>query len=483
MVSIIGDLEGLCGRRLEAVEEVVTRWGLLQGAAAGLVVRDDGVCGSPELIAAVRELLFIISNGGIHSHRAEIILQTAIPHLEEEFRQVLIIGTNLHPPDNLQASLHDNIVLPARSISFSSFANVEAMSVSSFSTTPTDGSQTYCTGFSIDSLSMEQVYLYLIDPEAAIMLKQIAELIIRAGRAPNLCNVYSETRHNSLMQCLCLLGVPTEANIHSPPAVTSEGGYNMQLHGDKVKLWIRGLKIIVGTVLSEERQACSQIFGCDEMVERECFTRATTRCTKQLLAFGSAIAKVEDYHYEKVSLLLQMYEELANLQPSLQVLISGDAKDVICQETSKLLDRLRDASRYSLLEFSKLQFDYKPYDTTALDGSIPSLTQFVMGFLKLLADHRDLLSLILPLQEEVEAEEDDLEKTILPWERYALRLLSRLQLKIVEKSEAYKDERLQYIFLMNNAMWSSMQQRTFDAHGLQLFNTWIIKLSNSLNGV
>jgi len=34
-----------------------------------------------------------------------------------------------------------------------------------------------------------------------------------------------------------------------------------------------------------------------------------------------------------------------------------------------------------------------------------------------------------------------------------LRLLSHLHLRIVEKSEFYKDERLRYIFLMNNAMY------------------------------
>lgn len=40
-----------------------------------------------------------------------------------------------------------------------------------------------------------------------------------------------------------------------------------------------------------------------------------------------------------------------------------------------------------------------------------------------------------------------------PRERYVLSMLSHLQLRTVEKSELYKDERLRYIFLMNNAMY------------------------------
>lgn len=159
-------------------------------------------------------------------------------HLEDEFRQVLISGTYFLPTDSLQASLHDNIALPARSFSFSSFPNSEALSISSFATT-TDDSRTYCSGFTRESVSMEKIHLYLIDPEASILLMEIAELIILAGHAPNICHVYSETRHNTLMQCLCLLGVQSE---HA--AATAEDGCSLQLDSHKVKLWIQGLKYI-----------------------------------------------------------------------------------------------------------------------------------------------------------------------------------------------------------------------------------------------
>ncbi|CAN6170368.1 unnamed protein product [Urochloa humidicola] len=437
----IAEQEELVHRRLEAAEEAVGRWGSRGGSEAG----GGGFSDSPELAAAVRELISISSDGGSSGQRAKMALEEAMVHLEDEFRQVLISGTYFFPPESLQASLHDSIALPARSFSFSSFPNLDALSISSFTPT-TDDSWTHCSGFTRHSVSMEKVHLYLIDPEATILLKEIAELIILAGYAPNLCHVYGETRHNTLMQCLYLLGVRSEN-----AAATTEDGCSMQPDSHKVKLWIQGLKIFVGTVLPEERYACSHIFGCNSMVEQDCFTRATTGCTKQLFVVGSAIAQAEDQDYKKVPLILEMYEEVAKLIPSLQGQLFGDANDMMSQEASTLLGKLGKAALGLLLDFLSLQFKHDLDEKSALDGNILSLTQFVMGFAKVLAECNGSINLILPLEEEAEGR--TARNAMSPWERYVLRLLSHLQMRIVEKSEFYKDKRLRYIFLMNNAMY------------------------------
>lgn len=64
--------EELCRRRLEAAEEVLAQWG---SQGTGSVA-----CGSPELIAAVRELLSLSSDGGVYGHRAEIATQVSPIH-------------------------------------------------------------------------------------------------------------------------------------------------------------------------------------------------------------------------------------------------------------------------------------------------------------------------------------------------------------------------------------------------------------------
>ncbi|KAM3390958.1 hypothetical protein ACQJBY_012541 [Aegilops geniculata] len=288
---------------------------------------------------------------------------------------------------------------------------------------------------------MEKVHMYLIDPEASIYLKEIAELMILAGHAPNMCRDYGETRHNMLMQCLSLLGVQIEQKSHNnPAAATANGACSMQLYEKNQKMWIQALRVVVSTVLPEERHACAQIFGCDHKVEEDCFARATTLCTGQLLAVGSMMAsvKVNNQQYHKVPLLLQTHEEFAKLEPSISGLLSGDAKGVICEQASMFLDKLGEEASSLLLEFLNVCSNIKPCQNTALDGDILPLTRHVMGFVEQLNEYSDTIDLILLLT----VEEEDKEITKSPWERYVLMLLACLQVKVEEKAESYKDERL-----------------------------------------
>lgn len=388
-------------------------------------------------------------------------------------------GTYFHPPDSLRESLYECIALPVRSFSFSSFPDLEDLSMASFSTSPSDESRTYGTGYSRSSMSMDKVHMYLIDSEASLLLKEIAEIMILSGHAPNLCHAYGETRHNTLMQCLCLLGVQIEPKGYNAAALTANGGCSLQLYGQKQKVWIQALRVIVGTVLPEERQACAEIFGCDSKLEVECFARATARCTGQLLAVGNVMARVNvnGQQYHKVPLLLQMHEEFVKLRPSIESLLSGDAKDVVSQEARMLLDNLMEAVSSLLLEFLNVCSNHKPWQNTVLDGGILQLTQHVIGFIELLADYNDTFNLVLPL---VEGEEkgDVAGKTRSPWERYVIMLLTCLQQKIDENVESYKDERLRYIFLMNNAMYVLTNLRSVDLR-LSFRNDW----NDELNAV
>uniref|UniRef100_K3Y076 Uncharacterized protein n=1 Tax=Setaria italica TaxID=4555 RepID=K3Y076_SETIT len=77
-----GDLEGpvaeqeeLVRRRLETAEEAVGKWGSRGGSDAG----GGGVSDSPELAAAVRELISLSSGGGSSGQRAKMALQVINP--------------------------------------------------------------------------------------------------------------------------------------------------------------------------------------------------------------------------------------------------------------------------------------------------------------------------------------------------------------------------------------------------------------------
>uniref|UniRef100_A0ACD5XR98 Uncharacterized protein n=1 Tax=Avena sativa TaxID=4498 RepID=A0ACD5XR98_AVESA len=449
----------LSRRRLEAADEAVRRW-----ESRGAALDDgDGVSYSAGLVAAVKDLISLGSGGGACARDAKVALKTAMGQLQEDFRKVLISGTYFHPPDSLQKSLLDSIALPVRSFSFSSFPDLEDLSISSFATSPSDESRTYGTGYSRGSVSMERVHMYLNDPEASVLLKEIAEIMILSSHAPHLCRAYGETRYETLMQCLCLLGVQTEPKGYNGAALAANGGCSLQLYGQKQKMWIQALRVIVGTVLPEERQACAEIFGCDSKLEEDCFARASTRCIAHLLAVGNAMANVNvnDQHYHKVPLLLQMHKEFVNLRPSIEELLCGDAKDAVSQEASMLLDKLGEAASSLLFEFLNACSNHKPWKNAVLDGGILPLTQHVMGFIELIAEYNDTVNLILP----VGKEEGGVSGTGIirsPWERYVLLLLACLQQKIEEYAESYEDECLRYIFLMNNAMYVLKFSRSVD---------------------
>ncbi|CAM0955151.1 unnamed protein product [Alopecurus aequalis] len=327
---------------------------------------------------------------------------------------------------------------------------------------------------------MEKVHMYLIDPEASALLKKIADIMIISGHAPTRCCACGETRHNTLMQCLCLLGVQFELkSYHNAAALAATGGCSLQLYGQKQTMWIQALRVIVGTVLPVERQACAEIFGCDNKVEEDCFARATTQCAGQILAAGNVIANlnVNGQQYHKVPLLLQMHEELAKLRPSIEGLLSGDAKDVVSQEASALLDKLGEAASGLLFEFLNVCSNHKPYQNTVLDGGILPLTQHVISFIELLAEYNGTVNLILTLGEE-EEKGNGMERTRSPWERYVIMLLARLQQKIEESAESYNDERLRYIFQMNNAMYVLEGARSVDLR-MSLWDDW----NHELNAV
>uniref|UniRef100_A0A0E0A7S9 Exocyst subunit Exo70 family protein n=1 Tax=Oryza glumipatula TaxID=40148 RepID=A0A0E0A7S9_9ORYZ len=453
------------GRRmLEAAEEAVNRWVSREAAADG----GYGVSDFPVLAAAVKDLISLGSHGGAYSQRAKLALESAMGHLEDDFRQVLISGTYFDPPDNLQASLYDSIALPVRSFSFSSITNLEAASLSSFTISSSDDRRTYCTGHSRDYFSLEKVHLYLIDPEASTLLKEIAELMMLAGHESNLSHAYGEIRNSTLMQCLCLFGVQIDLN-----RAPSESGFNMllDLDGQKMKIWIQALRVIIGTVLPEERQACTQIFGSDSKVEEDCFARATTRFIQQLFAFGSLIANVKDKQYEKVPLLIQMLEEFLKLKPSIEALRYGDAKDAISQEADMLLEKLREEAVHLLLKFSEAQINHESYDneTIVLNGSVLSFPQYTMDIIKLLVGYSDMLNIILPVEVGGVGT-----VTTSPWKSYVLTLLTRLQLNIEEKSKSYKDKCLRNVFLMNNAMYVLEKARSPDLKIL-LGDNWVTK--------
>ncbi|KAL6840418.1 hypothetical protein ACP4OV_030228 [Aristida adscensionis] len=432
-----------------AAVEVIERW---ESPRAGDKLVFDSHGDADEYLAAAACLV------GAPGPRAEAALQAAMARLEEEFRHLLIRGAPPLAAEDLQASLLRRLSLTVPSFNSSAVD----LGCPSFSNQVGDGDEPGGAG-GRNSVSDDEISPYLISPDTVGTLRDIADVMLRAGYAPELCQVYGEVRRDTLMECLAVLGVD-KMSLEEVQRV--EWGV---LDG-KMKRWIQALKVVVRGLLAEERRICSQILAADANAEEECFTEAAKGCVLQLLNFGDAIA-IGKRSSEKLFRILGMYEALAEVLPELESLFSGEAREFIKEEAEGILVRLGDAVRGTVAEFANAiqgETSRRPLP----GGEIHPLTRYVMNYIMLLGDYNASLNHLL------EYWDTDLNGAdyadITPLGRCVLMLITHLQSKIEEKSRLYEDEALQNIFLMNNLLYIVQKVKDSELKTL-LGDNWIRK--------
>jgi exocyst complex component 7 len=395
---------------------------------------------------------------GAPGPRAEAALQAAMVRLEEEFRNLLIRGAPPLAAEDLQASLLRRLSLTVPSFSASSVD----LDCPSFSRHAGEGDGSVGAG-GRSSASDDEISPYLISPDTVGTLREIADVMLRAGYAPELCQVYGEVRRDALMDCLALLGVD-KMSLEEVQRV------EWSILDGKMKKWIQALKVLVRGLLAEERRICSHILAADPSAEEECFSEAAKGCVLQLLNFGDAIA-IGKRSSEKLFRILGMYEALAEVLPELEGLFSGEARDFIKEEAEGILVRLGDAVRGTLAEFSNA-IQGETSRRSLPGGEIHPLTRYVMNYVRLLSDYNGSLNDLLEYSDTDMSGADN--ANITPLGHCVLMLITHLQGKIEEKSRLYEDEALQNIFLMNNLLYIVQKVKDSELKTL-LGDNWIRK--------
>ena len=445
------DLEDERDAAVEEAVRLVEQW---DSPAAGDRLVFESSEDAEEYLAAAACLL------GEAGPRVEAALQVAMARLEEEFRQLMIRGTASLAAEDLHASLLRRLSLTVPSFNSAFSADLDCPS---FANHADEGDESAAAG-RWSSVSDGEISPYLISPDTVSTLKDIADVMLRAGYAPELCQVYGEVRRDTLMECLSVLGVD-KMSLEEVQRV--EWGV---LDG-KMKKWIQALKVVVQGLLAEERRICSQILAGDADAEEECFTEAAKGCVLQLLNFGDAIA-IGKRSSEKLFRILGMYEALAELLPELEALFSGEARDFIKEEAEGILMRLGDAVRGTVAEFANAirgETSRKPLP----GGEIHPLTRYVMNYVRLLADYsRWLNDLLDGCETDLETGGDNVDMT--PLGHCLLILITHLLDKIEDKAKLYDDEALQNIFLMNN-LWYIVQKIKDSELKSLLGDNWIRK--------
>ncbi|XP_050375742.1 exocyst complex component EXO70B1 [Argentina anserina] len=458
LTSMISDESKAEDDRFEAAEKVILRWESNPEAMRCAVNWEESPSEAGEYLMAVDEILSLMEGlavGSDHevSDRAENAIQIAMSRLEDEFRHILIRNTVPLDSDRLYGSIR------RVSLSFASQDGDFAEEFESFG--EMDGGRFHERGGSLG----DDVCVDLINPDAVVELKEIAYRMIRSGYEKECVQVYSSVRRDALDECLVILGVE-KLSIEEVQKI------DWKVLDEKMKKWIRAVKIGVRVLLIGERRLSDQIFEGTDETREICFNETTKGCIMQLLNFGEAVA-IGRRSPEKLFRILDMYDVLADVYPDLEHLVSDE---FVVAEAKGVLDGLGDAATGTFAEFENAvqgEASKKPM----LSGEIHPISRYVMNYVRLLVDYSETLNSLLDTgDDELQGlPNDDLGiESMSPIGRRLLMLINNLESNLLEKSKVYEDAALQCVFMMNNIQYLVQKVKDSELRKL-LGDNWVRK--------
>ncbi|KAB2038286.1 hypothetical protein ES319_D03G135600v1 [Gossypium barbadense] len=452
------------GVRFDAAEKVILRWDSSSSnpdTSCHSLPWEDSPHEAAEYLSAVDEILKLVVDVSIRSDneimdRAEAAVQLAMSRLEDEFRLILIRNTVPLDAEGLYCSI--------RRVSLS-FAVNEGEIDEEFESFGEVDSVRGCFHDRGASLG-DDLCVDLINADAVVELKEIADRMIRSGYEKECVQTYSNVRRDALDEYLVILGVE-KLSIEEVQKI------EWKALDEKMKKWILAIKITVRVLLSGEKRLCDQIFNGFDSIKEICFSETAKGCVMQLLNFGEAVA-IGKRSSEKLFRILDMYDVLADALLDLEMMITDE---FLCSEAKGVLSGLGEAAKGTFVEFEnavKSEASKKPMQ----NGEIHPLTRYVMNYVKLLVDYSKTLNLLLESDEDEEddglqSEDSELETTT-PFAKRLLLLISSLESNLEEKSKLYEDGALHCIFLMNNILY--IVQKVKDSElGKLLGDNWVRK--------
>ncbi|EOA13013.1 hypothetical protein CARUB_v10026007mg [Capsella rubella] len=460
--------------RLEAAESVIHRWdggndssrhsssssGNYRSSSFSLSF-DESPEEATEFLSAVDEVISLLEDLSSENKpdmvdRADSALQMAMSHLEDEFRRILVRNTVPLDAERLYGSM--------RRVSLSFADGDVAEDFENFGLVADgDGSGSRRRLFHERGGSIGcDLWVDLINPTAVEDLKEIAERMIRAGYEKECVQVYSTVRRDALDECLMILGVE-KLSIEEVQKI------DWKSMDEKMKKWIQAVKITVRVLLAGEKKICDEIFSGSESSKEVCFNETTKSCVMQLLNFGEAVA-IGRRSSEKLFRILDMYDALANVLQTLEVMVTDC---FVCNETKGVLEALGDAARGTFVEFeNNVQNETSKRPTT--NGEVHPMIRYVMNYMKLIVDYAVTLNSLLENDELDHLSGDDSAEEMSPLAKRVLRLITSLESNLEEKSKLYEDGGLQYVFMMNNIYY--IVQKVKDSElGKLLGDDWVRK--------
>ncbi|KAK8511359.1 hypothetical protein V6N13_013773 [Hibiscus sabdariffa] len=365
-------------------------------------------------------------------HRATSVLQTAMSRLEEELIHVLVQHRQLFEPKHMSSRSTRRVVV--YDDSFVSVDDEPAKETSS------------------RNCPSDEIGEYIVDLVRADVIpdiKSIAKVMFTSNYGPEFCEAFIGVRKEALEQYSAILETE-ELGIED---VLKMEWTSMS---SKMNKWTWSMKIIVQVYLASEKRLCDLVLGDFGSVSSFCFleiSKATILC---LLNFGEAIA-MGPHQPEKLLRLLDMYETLADLLRDIDTLFSEEASSFVRLQFHVLLERFG-VSSIAAFEAFQVAISSNGSLYPFPGGGVHPLNKYVMNYISMLPEYCNTLNLLLKDQHvDVADQVTDPDNgpnlslsTSCPMSCHLRSITSSLESNLYRKSQLYKDEALQHIFLMNN---------------------------------
>ncbi|KAI4341345.1 hypothetical protein MLD38_026079 [Melastoma candidum] len=443
--------------RYDAAEKVILRYE--STSRAPYLPWEDSPQEASEYYSSLDEILLLCDDPAFQSNkglvdRSDTAIQIAMSRLEDEFRHILVRNTVPLDADRLYGSI--------RRVSLS-FASTEGEIDEDFDSFGEESSG-HC--FHERGISLgDDLCVDLINPDAVVELKEIAERMIRSGYEKECCQAYTSVRREALEECLVILGVE-KLSIEDVQKI------DWKDLDEKMKKWVQAVKVGVRVLLPCEKALSEQVFSGHDSLKDACFNETTRWCILHLLNFGEAVS-ICTRSPEKLFRILDMYDALDDAMPSLLAMIGDEFESA---EAKGVLAGLGTAARGTFAEFEKAvqgETSRKPMQ----GGEIHPLTRYVMNYLKLLVVYSETLNSLLETSEDEPKDvgmDNNQEESMSPIARHLFLLISSLEKNLEEKSKQYEDGAMQYIFLMNNILYIVQKVKDSELKNL-LGDDWVRK--------
>ncbi|KAK8507056.1 hypothetical protein V6N13_069849 [Hibiscus sabdariffa] len=440
---ITSDTDSKGGRGFVDVEEQLKQAErkILSWESDPMMIWDSGPREASEYIATVYEIQTLVDGLrrlSVHEnreqkellHRAMSVLQTAMSRLEEELIHILVQHRQQFEPKHMSSrSTRRDVVYDE------SFVSVEDETVK-------ETSSRNCPSDEIGECIVDLVCADVI-PD----IKSIAKVMFTSNYGPEFCEAFIGVRKEALEQ---YSAVTEELSIED---VLKMEWTSMS---SKMNKWTWSMKMIVQVYLASEKRFCDLVLGDFGSVSSFCFleiSKATILC---LLNFGEAIA-MGPHQPEKLFRLLDMYETLADLPQDIDTLFSEEASSFVRLQFHVLLERFGVSSTAAFEAFQvAISSNGSLYPFPG--GGVHPLNKYVMNYIRMLPEYCNILNLLLKDQHvDVADQVTDPDNgpnlslsTSCPMACHLRSITSSLESNLYRKSQLYKDEALQHIFLMNN---------------------------------